>query len=167
MEIFQIKDGCYFGSSYFYFSDTNLDGIFGEKSRCHEGFSIEEDYVWGYLITFINKYADRNFEYGDEKCFSKEIVGSICSDILEVCNVIKSNFNDPSLDEFKKAISIFYFASNEELEKYDLRNKPNDEINKFIESRKERILDFYNHFIERITLLVDSSKEKKIYIHTP
>lgn len=167
-EIFEIKEGCYFGSSYFYFCDTSIDEYLGiTDAKAHNGFSIEEEYVWDYLIPFINKYSDQNFGYGDEKCFTKEIVYKICGDIRDVYNVIKINFNDPSLDKLKKGFSIFFFASDEEFREYDLENKSDDEINLFIENERDRILDFYDRFIERITLLVNSTEKKVIYINTP
>ena len=167
MEIFEIKEGCYFGSSYFYFSDSNLDEILFEQKENHKGFSIEEEYVWEYLITFLNKLTDKKADYGIEVKITKENVKKLCDDIQNICHSMQTNFNDPSLDELKTRFSIIYFMTDEEQTKHDYYNISKDEVKMFIENRKGRIMDFYNCFIEHIKQLADSTEGNELYIHSP
>jgi hypothetical protein len=162
MEIFEIKEG-HDPSSYFWFL-----GRYDKKTKKYEEFSIEEEYVWEYLMPFIKKIKKKSFNYLETKYFTKEMVYNLCDDILNTCNTIMLNFNDPLLDNLKKRISIIYLANDEERENYDIMNMSNEDENKFIENNRERIVDFYNRFIERIKKLVNNMDEnKRIKICSP
>jgi hypothetical protein len=162
MELFEIKEGYDYGSTFLFLSRND------EKSKERDVFCIEEEYVREYLMPFIKNIIREPFDYLESKCFTKEMVYNLCNDIQKISNVIQSDFNDLVLDDLKKGFSIFYIATDDELEENDLRNRTKEERMKFIENKKERIIDFYKRFIERIKKLVDNMDENKgIYIASP
>ncbi|MDR0320762.1 MAG: hypothetical protein LBI28_04595 [Treponema sp.] len=162
IELFEIKEGYDYGSTFWFL------GRYDEKSKVHDMFCIEEEYVRDYLLPFIDKITKESFDYLDSKYFSKEMVYNLCNDIQNISNVIQSNFNDPILDELKENFSIFYIASDDEQKENDFMNMTKGEIMKFIEKNKERIIDFYKCFLERIKKLVDNMDDNKgIYISSP
>jgi hypothetical protein len=161
-KLFEIKEGKDH-SSYFWFMGRD-----DEITKNCDMFCIEEEYVRKYLMPFITNIIKEPFDYLESKCFTKEMVYNLCNNIQNISNVIKSDFNDPVLDELKKRFSIFYFASDDELKENELINKTKEERMKYIENNKDRIIDFYKCFIERIKKLVDNMDDNKgIYIASP
>lgn len=145
-------------SSYFWIeSATELDsyekGEFGVDYAFDAEISIEEDYVYDYLAVFLKKYykpenhkicrSDDNkyFEWNLEpNLYKYSDVEKMLSKIKETCRILKADFDDKRLDEWKK-YSIGTSFINEEIRQ--------ERIN-FVESRVEIIIDFYERFCFQI-----------------
>jgi hypothetical protein len=161
MSVFEIQEG-HNPSSYFAFF-----GKRDETTKTIEEFCILEDPVWDYLIPILNRYVNYPFDYGDSKYFTNEKINNICKDIEDVCDLLIKDFNDPKLEEIRKNMSIYFFATDEERDKYNLWNISKEEQLKFIEKNKDRIIDFYHRFVKRIKILSENNLPKKVVICPP
>lgn len=145
-------------SSYFWIEPaTELDscakGEFGVDYASDARISIEESYVYDYLACFLKKhYKPENhkvcrgennqyFEWNlDPNLYKYHDMEEIISEIKETCHILKSDFNDKRLDEWKKySIGANFINKEKRLER-----------TKFIERHIEMIIDFYKRFCFQI-----------------
>lgn len=166
----KIKDSGEEGS-YYWFSICNIS----DKETIREEdieyvktlFSIEEGDIECFLFYFLEKYYDPNLKYNKnqdldadeintfypwlvENVFTYESFSKMCSEIMEVANLLETDFNNPKLDDVKKAFSILYVCSEDDP---DYKN-----VDKSEEAMKRHIdvvIDFYKRFVEKIRKAIE------------
>ena len=145
-------------SSYFWIEpateqDSYEKGEFGVKYASAARISIEEDYVYYYLTYFLVKnYKSDNhkicrsqnnesFEWNLEPNLYKYCdIKKILTKIKEICSILKENFEDTRLVEWKK----YSIGTNFIDEKFK-----NERI-EYIKSHINMIIDFYERFCFQI-----------------
>lgn len=145
-------------SSYFWIEPATEQesiekGEFGVVYASSARISIEEDYVYDYLAYFLKEYYkpenhkicrgedNKNFEWNlDPNLYKYAEMGKMLSEIKETCLILRADFNDKRLDEWKKySIGRNFRNKKEKLSQTRL-----------VKSRVKIIIDFYERFCFQI-----------------
>lgn len=172
----EIKEGHDY-SSYFWFKPVTVK--LGEKIRdddvteLDEEFSIEEGNVECFLKYFFCKHFDnelicnkRRYEdfegfidgfkwYLTYNFFTYERIRAMAEDINKTAELLKTDFDDPSLAELKKSFSIFYMCPRDHKD-YIEGNSEN------IKDHIDVVTDFYKRFTKRILQMLENNPETDV-----
>lgn len=172
----EIKEGHDY-SSYFWFRPVTIK--LGEKitdddvTELDEEFSIEEGDVECFLAYFFYKHFDNELIYNKRRYenafgfidgfewyltynfFTYERIRVLAEDINKTAELLKTNFDDPSLADLKKSFSIFYMCPKDDKD-YIEGNSEN------IGNHIDVVIDFYNRFTKRILQMLDNNPETDI-----
>ena len=154
-------------SSYFWIEpateqDSYEKGEFGVKYASDARISIEEDYVYDYLAYFLFKYYksenhkicrsqnNQSFEWNLEPNLYKYFdVKKILTEIKEISSVLKNDFEDTCLVEWKKySIGTRFIDDNFKNERIE-----------YIKSHINMIIDFYERFCFQIEQMMNHYPE--------
>lgn len=106
------------------------------------------DESFGCYISGFEWYLSNNFYTYDRL---KETV----KEIEEAASLLKSDYNNPRLDDIKKEFSIFYMYSQDDP---DYINRDKTALQKHISV----VIDFYHRFSKRITEMMENNKNTTI-----
>lgn len=161
-------------SSYFWFRPVRV--LLHEKIRdedvteLDEEFSIEEGDVDCFLSHFFYKHFDNELVYNKRRYdefedfisgfewylthnfFTYERIRALAADIEHAAELLKTNYDDPSLEEVKKNFSIFYMCPRDDID-YIEGNSEN------IRSHVDVVTDFYKRFAKRILQMLDNNPD--------
>lgn len=164
-------------SSYFWIRPVTIK--LGEKIRdddvteLEEEISIEEDDVESFLAYFFRKHFDNELIYNKRRyddCegfidgfewfltynfFTYEDIRAMAEDINKTAELLKTDYDDPSLAGVKKSFSIFGMCSREDKGYGD--NSPEN-----IRNHIDAVIDFYNRFSKRILQMLDNNPRTDI-----
>ena len=135
-----------------------------------EEISIEEDHVLEFLYYFLDKYFDENYPYGDcrDECdgsgfewnleyniYTYDAINAMLKDIEEFCERLKTNYDDPSLDELKKRFSVYTFEPD-----CPYCGWPTEEEKELLIRRNIYVAtEFYERFVYRMRAMMANAKE--------
>lgn len=161
-------------SSYFWFRPVRVQ--LHEKIRdedvieLDEEFSIEEEDVDCFLAHFFYKHFDNELVYNKRRYedfedfisgfvwnltynfFTFEGIRALAADIEHAAELLKTNYDDPALEEVTKRFSIYYMCPRDDID-YIEGNFEN------IRSHVDVVIDFYKRFAKRILQMLDNNPD--------
>lgn len=135
-----------------------------------EVFSIEEGIVECFLDYFIRKYFDEMLIYNRERFESGEgyvrrfewylthnfytyaSLEKMCEEILEIAELLDTDYDDVRLNCVKKNFSIFYMCDEDDA---DYQN--GDNFKEAIKKHIDVVIDFYRRFVNRLRRMMKNN----------
>lgn len=167
----EIKEGRD-SSSYFLFMpimiNDNQNMELDDDVEREEVFSIEEDNVDCFLAYFLFKYFDENLVYNKNRYeegeiyikgfnwyltpnyFTYDVINKMLGEIMCVAKLLKTDYDNVSLNEIKKRFSICYMCPSDS-DDYKNENKES------IKNNISVVIDFYDRFVARLQKMMDNN----------
>lgn len=138
-EVISIEEGdveCFL--RYFFYNHFDNELIFN-KRRYEDGLGYIDGFEW---------YLTYNF-------YTYERIRAMAEDINKTAELLKTDFDNPSLAELKKDFSIFYMCPSDDKD-YIEGNSEN------IKNHIDVVIDFYGRFTKRILQMLNNNPETDI-----
>ncbi len=143
----------------------------GIKEYRKEEISIDDMDISEFLYYFLDKYYDDQYPYGDSRdpycenrfqwnldynIYTYDTMKVMLNDIEECCNLLKTDYDNPKLDDLKKHFSIYTFEPDLLYERKKLGKKKEAEI---IKNNIYIAIEFYERFVHRMRTMMDNAKD--------
>lgn len=154
-----------------------VDDIYGVKifhsHLLRDEISIQEDIADSCLKYWFYKYYDKNYDYNlrrpeslfennnnfewylTENYYSYSTMEKMCEEILEVADLLETDYNNQSLDEIKKSFFVPYKISKDERQDDD-----------YIKTHAYLFIDFYRRFVSKIRKIMNRNKDTDVFTIT-
>lgn len=161
------------GGSYFWIMPVKhvREAWRGIEEYRQEEISIEEDDVFEFLYYFLEKYYDDDYPYGDCReweyregfqwnleynIYTYDIMREMLNDIETCCDLLKSDYDNPKLDELKERFSAYTFKPDS----WDVNRQLTEKEEADIVKRNSYVaVEFYERFVRRMRAMMENAKE--------
>lgn len=166
-------------SSYFRFQPVIIEKgskITWEDAKClEEKFLIEQGYIECFLFYFLKKYFDENLLYNRERYdeyggyirhfefyltdnfYTYETLDKMCDEILDVAQLLETDYDNAQLDSIKDFFSIYYLCDEEDPD-YQNCDSPKEAIQRHVGAA----IDFYRRFVDRLRKMMKNNPSTEL-----
>jgi len=137
-----------------------------------EEISISEEDTGQFLYYFLDGLFDddcpnsylrpdnsTNFEWYDHNIYTYEAVENMLSDIEHYAHLLKTNFDDPKLNDLKKWFEPSSFYPGENYRQKDWTAEENEML---IRENIWIAVDFYERFVSRMRKMMEAAKDYEL-----